>query len=167
MRTGGSECCRRTGGFSMLEVVVAMVIGAVLAAIALPNFNQLAARHQLDTAARQLAADLREARERAMTERAAYEVKFFVAADRYEIRRYVDGQGFQEVHRVALPSQVDLFCASFFGRTPAHVLWFNYHGEPSGPGANGTVGLKSRAEGEQRYVIIAKSGRVRVSDAPP
>jgi len=167
MRRAGGRRRRGEGGLTLVEVAVVMVIGAVLVAIALPNFNKLMARHQLETAARQLAADLRETRERAVTERAAYEVKFLVAADRYQIRRYVDGHGFQEVRRVALPAQVDMFHASFFGHTPAHVLWFNYHGEPSGPGANGTVGLKTRSGGERRYVIISKTGRVRVSDQPP
>ncbi|MBE0467602.1 MAG: prepilin-type N-terminal cleavage/methylation domain-containing protein [Candidatus Desulforudis sp.] len=167
VRTGGPGRGCGTGGFSMLEIVVVMVIGAVLVAVALPNFNKLMTRHQLDTAARQLAADLREARERAQTERTPYEVKFFKEADRYVIRKYVQGQGFYLVHSVELPPRVDMFYAKFFGQVQDHVLWFNSFGEPSGAAANGAVGLKTRAGGELRYVIISKTGRVRVSDQPP
>jgi prepilin-type N-terminal cleavage/methylation domain-containing protein len=159
---------RRRGedGLSLLEVVVVMVIGTVLVAVAVPNFYKILARHQLDTAARHLAADIREARERAQTERAVHEVRFNKESDRYEIWRYAEGQGYQLVRRVTLPRQVDMFHAKFFAQSQSYVVRFNYFGEPSN-GGNGAVGLKNRAGEELRYVIVSKTGRVRVSNEPP
>ena len=53
---------RRNRGFTLLELMVALAIVALLATLALPSFASILSRHRLKAAAEQLAADLGELR---------------------------------------------------------------------------------------------------------
>lgn len=52
-------------GFTLLELAIVMAVVAILAAIAVPSYQQLLARQQLRAAGEALALDLRHAREEA------------------------------------------------------------------------------------------------------
>ncbi|MCI0371382.1 MAG: hypothetical protein L0214_08365 [candidate division NC10 bacterium] len=56
-----------TGGVTTVELVVALVIGAILVAVALPLFTTTVQLSRLDGAARQIAGDLRRAQSLAVT----------------------------------------------------------------------------------------------------
>lgn len=160
MRCGVSRRPLGEGGFSLVEMVVVLVITAVLVALVLPDFNRIAARLQLDTTARRMAADIRETRERTQTEQAVYGLRFYPAADRYDILE-CSGPVARRVERALMPAQVSLVSAGFSGE----ILTFNiYSGMPSW---NGTVSLMNRTNGEFRYVIVSATGRVRVSSELP
>ncbi len=61
MRAG--RCgCRRPRGLTLLELMVALAIVAVMMTLALPSFGSILARHRLKAAAEQLAADLGDLR---------------------------------------------------------------------------------------------------------
>lgn len=53
-------------GFTIVELIIAMVVLAILIMIAIPNFHRLAINGNLKTAARDLIADLNALRENAM-----------------------------------------------------------------------------------------------------
>ena len=53
---------RRARGFTLLELMVALAIVAVLTTLALPSFGSMVARHRLKAAAEQLQMDLAELR---------------------------------------------------------------------------------------------------------
>lgn len=53
---------RRPRGFTLLELLLALAIVAVLLTLALPSFGSILSRHRLKAAAEQLAADLGELR---------------------------------------------------------------------------------------------------------
>ncbi|MEW6457492.1 MAG: prepilin-type N-terminal cleavage/methylation domain-containing protein [Bacillota bacterium] len=150
----------RRAGFTLVELVVVMVIAVVLLGLTVPNFVKITARHQFESAARRMVADIRETRERVKTENTSYEILFLAAADRYNIKRY-DNLSVTVRQRVQLPAQVDLVYAAFGGS--GNVLRFNAYGEPNW---NGTVTLKNRLTGEMCYVIVSQTGRVRVSNVP-
>ncbi|MEW6540192.1 MAG: GspH/FimT family pseudopilin [Bacillota bacterium] len=147
---------RPRAGFTLVELVVVMVIAVVLLGLTVPGFVKVIARYQSESAARRMVADLRETRELARMENTSYEIQFFTAADRYHVKRF---DSLTARQRVPLPGPVDLEHAGF--GASGSVLRFNAHGEPNW---NGTVTLKNRVTGERRYVIVSKSGRVRVSD---
>lgn len=52
---------RSARGFTLVEAVMVMVLAGMLMAIGLPRFREQRSRYQLDTAAYQLAGDLRRA----------------------------------------------------------------------------------------------------------
>ncbi len=63
MRRGGNE-----RGFSLVEMIVAMVIFGITVAVAGPNLGQLRAEYQLTGSANQLASDLAQARLQAISQ---------------------------------------------------------------------------------------------------
>lgn len=149
---------RSSFGFTLVEVTVALIIALTLLAISLPNLNKVLARHQLNTAARHLVADIREGRERAQTVYAGHRIEF--GQGRYEIYEVRDSGDRLLIRQVVLPRQVDLLHTNFAG----DVLRFDTDGEPHRPG---TITFRNRVSGDLRYVIISRTGRVRVSSEPP
>lgn len=149
---------QRRAGFTLVELVVVMVIAVVLLGLAVPNFLKIIARHQIEAAARRMVADIRETRDRAQAENTVYEIQFLTAAERYNIKRF---DSLTVRQRVQLPAQVDMVHVAF--GSSGSVLRFSAYWEPNW---NGTVTLKNRLTGELRYVIVSRTGRVRVSNVP-
>ncbi|MDI6771836.1 MAG: hypothetical protein QME77_04535 [bacterium] len=111
---------RGARGFGMLELVVVGMLVAVLIAIAMTGWRGHIAQQRLRYGVAQVAADLRQAHERAKAERAPYTVTFVASGSGYSIVR--DGGGFSE--NAVLPEGVtttaDLVVAfSAFGRPGA------------------------------------------------
>ena len=57
---------RRPRGLTLLEMMVALAIVAVLTTLALPSFGSMMSRHRLKAAAEQMAVDLAELRQQAV-----------------------------------------------------------------------------------------------------
>ena len=57
---------RRARGLTLLEMMVALAIVAVLMTLALPSFGSMMSRHRLKSAAEQMAVDLAELRQQAV-----------------------------------------------------------------------------------------------------
>lgn len=95
-------CAKGSDGTSLVELVLALLILAVLLGLAYPSWQRFQAHQSLRYAAAQVATDLREAQERAKAERKAYQVWFTDRSGRYQVQRN-DG-GF--VHVADLPRGV-------------------------------------------------------------
>lgn len=111
---------RGDGGFGMLELVVVGMLVAILIAIAMTGWRGHMAQQRLRYGVAQVAADLRQAHERAKAERAGYTVTFTASASGYTIAR--SGGGFME--NAVLPE----------GVTAAEdlVITFSAFGRPDG-----------------------------------
>lgn len=81
-----------TEGFTFPELMVAIVVAAILAAIAVPTFTRLVTRYRLNGAAREVFSDLNAARMKAITLNRKVEV-FFVDERTYRICDDADGNG--------------------------------------------------------------------------
>lgn len=65
---------RRAGGFSLIELMVAVVVLAILTGIALPNFRSFMQRNTVTSQANAILADLQYARNDAITRRVITEI---------------------------------------------------------------------------------------------
>ena len=70
-------------GFTAVELLIAMALIAVLAAIAVPRFGGAIGRYRADLAARRLVGDLNYARARAISRSTSQDVVFDSTLDRY------------------------------------------------------------------------------------
>ena len=89
-------------GMSMLELLIAVAIAAVLVAVTYTTWRKYSDQQRLRYAVIEVASSLREAEERAKAERAQYTVAFTTASGRYVIQR--SSGGF--IENAALPTGV-------------------------------------------------------------
>ncbi len=77
-------------GFSLIEVLIAMAIVAIMAAVAIPFFGGFIDNRNLKSAARDIAGDIFEYRERAIAENRIYQITFNQAGNSYTVRQCTD-----------------------------------------------------------------------------
>jgi prepilin-type N-terminal cleavage/methylation domain-containing protein len=114
MKEGGD------GGFTMLEMMIVLVIAGILVTLSFTAWRTYTAQQRLRYGAIQVASGLREAEERAKSERAAYTIAFTGSSSTYVIQRTAGGF----VENAALPTGVtpqasDTVTFSAFGRPDA------------------------------------------------
>jgi prepilin-type N-terminal cleavage/methylation domain-containing protein len=76
-----------TKGLSLVELLVAVVILAILSSIAAPGVSRWVESYRVKTKSRQLISDLQLAKMKAVTEKANYQVIFDAANARYYINK--------------------------------------------------------------------------------
>ena len=142
---------RARGGFTLVETLLVIVVVGILLAIALPRFAEARQRMQLDTAAYQLAGDLRRAQVEAIKRNRTIELAK-TGASTYNI---------QSVPTILIPLVTVFHTRSFehgaFAAGAMSVQMASF-GPPIGGGANFTVELNGR----QKVVTVSASGLVTV-----
>jgi prepilin-type N-terminal cleavage/methylation domain-containing protein len=78
---------KRQSGFSLIELMIAMAILAVISTIAVFSWNRYVTNTNLRTAARELEADFFLIKERAVSERVQYRITLNVGANSYTIEQ--------------------------------------------------------------------------------
>jgi type II secretion system protein H len=149
---------RRTGGFSLLEVVLVSVIIAIVAAMAVPRYGRAAGRYQVDLAARRVKADLQQAQVYARTTSASCTVLFSVAANKYQLANVsaLDGTtGNYTVTLAAEPYKARLVSANF--NSAAQVV-FNGWGLPD----NGGTVVVAVGTQQRTIAVDAQTGQVSI-----
>lgn len=86
-RQPGSAClgAAKDGGFTLLEMLLALVIAGALMAVVLPNFGPAMAKAQLQSATRDVASALRHARGQALIRGREAEFELDVEHHRYRV----------------------------------------------------------------------------------
>ncbi|NLM46285.1 MAG: prepilin-type N-terminal cleavage/methylation domain-containing protein [Firmicutes bacterium] len=144
-------------GFTLLEILVVLLLLAIVAALAVPAVSALAS-WRLQTAVREMASDMREVRETAITHGLTCSLVFYEAGGRYRLN-LLGGTVWRE-----LPQGVSFAAVNFLEVDRRPTLAFRFTGAPN---RGGHLAL-SDAKGRKKYIIVTPvTGRVRVDDNPP
>jgi len=161
-RNGSSD------GFSLLELLLAVAVLALLLAVSVPRAAPTFRRLALRDAARTLATNVRFAQAKSIAERVTVRMAFDPAAAAYRMEA-AGPTGARPVFRGQSSSEFHLPPGARFGRiellaqdgvTRADVLQFH----PDGSGGTGAISVV----GEERVYhiqVLAGAGRVSVSEA--
>lgn len=154
----------RTKGFTVLELLIAMAILAVLAGFAYPRFKT----DELEGATRMVRGDLQYARTLAINRKHAVRVVFAqedgaeqTLNNEYRIHRDTneDGQVDPGEDEMIRSLRKDYTGVSFSANRAAAVFY------PQGTSNSGTVTLTDGARSQ--FVIFSWTGRIRIDDQTP
>lgn len=144
----------RTAGFTLLEVLLALVIAAVLMAVAVPNLGPAVSRAQLYSAARDVASALRHARGQALVQ--GREAVFEIDVTRHQYR--VAGR--TKVYNLPEPIHLSLYTAEteLMDEGVGRIRFF-----PDGSATGGRVTLAGA--GREREVDVSwLTGEVKLRE---
>ena len=155
MERAKARACRlslfsRQDGFTLTEILVAMAIMSILAAIAIPNWSTLLPTYALSGAARQVQSELQKTKSRAVSENTAYRLVF--SSTSYSIERDT-GSGYQSAgENKPLPEGITL------GSLSATTLSFTTGGGSNG----GTIMLCNIKNAGYNVVVASTTGRITI-----
>jgi prepilin-type N-terminal cleavage/methylation domain-containing protein len=131
-------------GYSLIELVVAVALAGILAAIALPGWNKLLPSYQLDSSARQFQSELHNIKMRAATENVGFQLVYANGAAAYTIQR-------DSAVLVTKPLPAGVIVTS------AGTISFS----PRGTASANRIRLRS-SDGMCKQVVVSPTGRVRI-----
>jgi type IV fimbrial biogenesis protein FimT len=131
-------------GYSVIELIVAVAVAGILAAIALPSWNRLLPFYQLDSSARQVHSELHNIKMRAAAENVGFQLVYSVSAAAYTIQR-------NSIVVVTKPLPAGVIV------TNAGAIAFS----PRGTASANRIRLQS-AGGACKQVVVSPTGRVRI-----
>ena len=131
-------------GFSMIELIVALAVMGIVAAIALPNWNSLLPSYALNNSTRQVQSELQNIKMRAAAENIGFQLAYLQGANGCAIQR-------DSTTLVTKP------LAEGTTITKAGTILFS----PRGTASANRVRLRNTA-GACRQVIVSPTGRVRI-----
>lgn len=139
-------------GTSLVELLLVLVIIGITTTMAVPNYLAMTSRVQLRTAAREIASELRMARQLAMARRERLLVRFSLI-DQTVTLRGGEGKDVIDIYRYAEKG------ITLDEPTAGPDLMFH----PSGRSASATTILLHDRQGETLRLTVSVTGRVVVS----
>ena len=131
-------------GYSLIEILAAMAVMGIVAAIALPAWNRLLPSHHLDSSVRQVQSELQNIKMRAAAESLGFQLEYLAGASEYAIQR--DGN---VVAVKPLPEGIRI--------SKAGTIFFS----PRGTAGGNRIRLRS-PDGLCKHVVVSATGRIRV-----
>ena len=131
-------------GYSLIELIAAVAVAGILAAIALPSWNRLLPFYQLDSSARQVHSELHNIKMRAVAENVGFQLVYSNDATTYTIQR-------DSVVLVTKPLSAGVIV------TNAGTISFS----PRGTASGNRIRLRSGG-GTCKQVVVSPTGRVRI-----
>jgi prepilin-type N-terminal cleavage/methylation domain-containing protein len=131
-------------GYSLTELIATIAVAGILAAIALPSWNQLLPAYQLDSSVRQFQSELHNIKMRAVTENVGFQLVYVNGAAAYTIQR-----DSSVLTTKPLPTGVVV--------TSGGTIAFS----PRGTASANRIRLRS-ANGMCKQVVVSATGRIRI-----
>ncbi|MGH7774012.1 MAG: GspH/FimT family pseudopilin [Candidatus Binatia bacterium] len=131
-------------GFTLLELIVALAIFSILAAIALPNWSALLPTYRLKSSARQVQSELHRIKMQAVSENVSFRLVFSEGALDYTVQRASDALATKP-----LPEGIVI--------TETGTISFS----PRGTAGANRVRLQN-VKGECTQVVVSPTGRIRI-----
>lgn len=162
-------------GVSLIELLVAIAILAILAAIALPYFAGMYQTARIREGVRELASELRQARQLAITKNREYRVCINLDAEQYMRERgkvsnsaaigaegcgVAGGDWEPETGWNTLPQGVNINCSTDGATDTTGTIAYKFN--PNGRGTSGSIYLVDGAGNRFKTVVTSTTGRVRV-----
>jgi len=144
-------------GFTIIELVIVIVILGLLATLVFPSAADIINNHRLESTAKEIVSDLRIAQQKAISKEAAYRV---IMNDESPLTNPKNTYFIKEVNgetikTVTLPVNIIFYVS--------HSFDFSISGETP----NRTIRLVNKNSNKAKYIIIYRTGRIRISDSPP
>ncbi|MEI6260656.1 MAG: prepilin-type N-terminal cleavage/methylation domain-containing protein [Deltaproteobacteria bacterium] len=127
---------KRQAGFSLIELMTAIAIIAILAAIATPNVFTWVATQRFNSGVRDVQATVQSMRLFALKENSMATITFTNGANKYKTVKWKRGLGTSQTEFPPLPTGVTVSSTAFTNG----VLGFNSRGMPIGSNGNATSG---------------------------
>lgn len=153
-RSDGITCDNRKSGFTLLEAAVVLLVLSLVTSFAVVDLQAVSRRSNLLAAARQLGAELRLARIRAIRLNANYRIMLQPGAGWFARQSRVSGSYRDDGPPVQLVGGVSVVSCS----SPSGAIGFRARGLAAEPG---TV-ILAGSDTQRRKVVVDFNGEVRI-----
>jgi prepilin-type N-terminal cleavage/methylation domain-containing protein len=133
-----------THGYSLIELVATMAVATIVAAIALPSWNELLPSYRLDSSVRQVQSELHHIKMRAAAENVSFQLVYSDGATTYLIKR-------DSAVLVTKPLPAGIVVTN-----PGTISF-----SPRGTASGNRIRLRS-SNGICKQVVVSVTGRVRI-----